>query len=509
MMRTRKEQENIDAFRLRCTNYLDALGIAALRSYGRFVGVARATTLKKKDLIDAIIDIFTGDLPPVERSKRGAPVRDDRVDSRVIQEINAYQYLYLSQVPGALYSKEKDEVYADMNWDTVKDVIKQRGAPILEVRGQTDEEKINGEKKVFCGQLQTIGEVSLLLPLNCIDSEEKVVLSVDFIRSYGLMEGDIVTCYARRGKTVFIATEILTINGAVASEFCRNRFDSANVCYPHHRIRVYNKNKYNSTENKFIDWLVPFGKGQRGLIVSAPKSGKTRLLYKIVDASKACNKNLQVLVLLIDQAPEIIGEFRKITDKNDLLYTTYEDDPERQIFVAEYLLKRAKRQVESGKDVLLIVDSFNALARAYNETEQSSGGKVLAGGVESKTIHFLKKYLGSARCLEKEGSLTILGGVSLNTGNPADELIASELSTSSNLEIRLNDNLAYKRIFPALDLTKVQVKQAERLFNLQEEELDRYLREVYLIKNSPVTLLQTISEADGYEKFYKEISSTK
>ena len=346
-----------------------------------------------------------------------------------------------------------------------------------------------------------------MLPLDCTDAEDKIIISIEFIKEYRLAEGDVITCYAKRGNNFHVATTILTINGVIAESFRRVNVETADVCYPTQRLRLYDKENFNATEYKFTDWLIPFGKGQRGLIVSAPKSGKSQLLLRLARAAQTLNENLETYVLLVDQSPEIIGAYRKIFSGEQLLYTTYEEDPERQVFVAEYLLKRAKCQMESGKDVLLIVDSFNALARAFNETEASMGGKLLSGGLESKTIHFLKKYFGCARCLEKGGSLTILASISISTGNPADDLILSELSPISNLEVRLNDEMARRRIFPALDLNLVQAREEEELFSAQEKKFDKLLRKEYLTRHTPEVLLDVLEESESFEYFRARIVS--
>ncbi|MBQ5930462.1 MAG: hypothetical protein IIX02_06700, partial [Clostridia bacterium] len=212
---------------------------------------------------------------------------------------------------------------------------------------------------------------------------------------------------------------------------------------------------------KYMDWVVPFGRGNRGLVIAPPKTGKTMFLEKISAGAATLNDDVTTLVLLVDQSPETVTQFRKVLSKDCLVYSTYEDEPERQLFVADCILKRAKRLAECGKDVLLIIDSLSALAHAYNETEESSGGKVLPCGLESKTVHFIKKYLGSARCLELGGSLTILGSVSNMTGNTVDDVIAAELSSICNLEIRLKEELAVRRIFPAVGTNSVYVKYGE------------------------------------------------
>ena len=508
-MRSFVDEKNIKLFALQCREYMDKIALSELRAYGRLVGVSRATAMKKDELIEDIIRIFIGELQPIERSRRGAPVKNDYVDAKLVETINAYRYAYLMDVKDAPLVIDESGNPEPIDWETMLRESKKRENGKLVVDDVIGEEEMDkGNRRTYVGQLQTLNSVSLLLPLDCTDTEEKIIISVEFIKEYRLAEGDVITCYAKRGRNLRVATTILTINGISAEEFRRVNVENAEVCYPTQRLRVYDKELFRAPEHKFIDWLVPFGKGQRGLIVSAPKSGKTQLLLDIAQAAKVLNQNLETYVLLADQSPETVSAFRKSFTPDQLLYTTYEDDAERQVFVADYLLKRAKSQMESGKDVLLIVDSFNALARAFNETEESSGGKVLVGGMESKTIHYLKKYFGCARCLEKGGSLTILASVSVSTGNPADDLIYSELSSICNLEVRLNDEMARRRVFPALDLSYVQARQ-EDFFSQAEKEFDKLIRKEYLAKHSSEDLLDVLEESESREYFRARITAEK
>lgn len=508
-MRTSVDEKNIKLFSLQCRDFLDRFGISELRAYGRSVGVSRATAKKKEDLIDDIIRIFIGELQPIERSRLGAPIKNDYVNLRIVETVNAYRYAYLTDVQDAPLVLDQEGSPEPIDWATMLRESQRKEHSTLEAGDCLDEEMEGGKRKVYLGQLQTLNSVSLLLPLDCTDTEEKIIISVEFIKEYRLAEGDVITCYAKRGNNFHVATTILTINGIVAEKFHRVNMETAEVCYPSQRLRLYDKEMFNGTEFKFADWLIPFAKGQRALIASSPKSGKTQLLLRIAQAAQALNEGLETYVLLVDQSPEVIGAYRKVLQNIQLLYTTYEDDAERQVFVADYLLKRAKCQMESGKDVLLIIDSFNALARAFNETEASTGGKVLTCGLESKTVHYLKKYFGCARCLEKGGSLTILASVACSTGNPADDVIYSELSTISNLEVRLNDEMARRRIFPALDLHLVQSGQQEELLSQQERAFDKFLRNEYLVHHTPDALLEVLEDSESREYFRARITSAK
>ena len=219
------------------------------------------------------------------------------------------------------------------------------------------------------------------------------------------------------------------------------------------------------------------------------------MLQELARAALHLNEELSVLVLLVEQSPECVAEYRKIVKKGNLVYSTYDDDVDRQVFVAEFILKRAKRLVECGKDVLLFVDSLNGLAHAYNDTEDSIGGKVLPCGLESKTVRYIKKYFGSARRMEKGGSLTIVGAISTQTGNPADEYLAAELSPQASVEIHLDDELVKRRIFPAINLLKINTKENERMQSDDERYADYLLRNEYLQAKGSESLLRVLANS--------------
>jgi transcription termination factor Rho len=480
-------------------SYLDTLGIAALRAYGRHVGVSRATAKRKNEIIDDIIAIFCGTLQPIERSKRGAPIRDDTFDSIILETMNALRYAHLLHVEGALpFDTQKDT----LDWGIALKEARKRPS-VWEVQ---DSASAEDGKKIRVGQLEVLNGVFVLLPLDCMASKEQILLSAEFIQEFSLQEGDVISCYARKSRDMYVVTCIVQINGIDAENFKRSRFDAMEVCYPFKTLCVYDEKKYNKIEHKFTQWLTPFGMGMRGLVISSPKAGKTQYLLSIAQAVKDLNPSLETYVLLVDQAPETVSAFRKIVGQDRLLYTTYEDDSDRQIFVANFLLKRAKCQVESGKDVVVFIDSFNALARAYNDTEESTGGKTLANGLESKTVHYIKKYLGAARQTDGGGSLTILGSVSIATGNPADETISAELSSIANLEIRLSDSMAYKRIFPALDVAFVQCKQTENLPSANGMRLSEELRKNYLSAFGAEKVLSVLEQSNKAEEVWNKIT---
>ncbi|MBQ8659132.1 MAG: hypothetical protein IJ506_08345 [Clostridia bacterium] len=480
----------INEFRFAVKEYLNSVRILELRSYGRFIGVQNPTEKKKGELLDDILSILIGEAYPVEPSKRGAPVKNDFVDPNIIDKIEELKKTYL---PDGIREEESFFTFEP----------KEKSMLVVNDPNGTSLENLKN-KEIYSGQIATVDGVSRLVPLNGELDYRKIVVSVELIRKNDLREGDIVTCYADSRPPCLYATEILSRNGYASDSRPRKKFDETAVAYPSDKLRFILETD-DSIASKYFEWLLPIGKGRRGLLLSPPKAGKTFLLKRLVESAQTANPNLTVYALLLDQAPETVGEFRKILPADHILYTTYEDLAEKHIFTADFLLNRAKRQAEDEKDVLIVVDSLTALMRAYNETDLSSGGKTYACGLESKTLHYIKKYLGSARNFEKGGSLTILGAVSVQTGNPADDFAAAELLSVANLRISLSGELAAKRIFPSFDFLSSNTEQPERLLSDAERECEYLLRNGYFQKKSFVDFLLLLKACQNAEELREKM----
>lgn len=498
-------------FKLATKHYLSSLDIGSLRSYGRNVGVFNPTTKKKAELVEDIVGVLSGEIPPVQRSNLGAPVKSAYVDPKIEEEIAGLQRLYLEEKP--VYEDPWKEFMGIVEEEPIKQRLKNfkdgpQNVLVLEDPEADEIRAYEKKRELRRGQLETLNGVSVLLPLDYrTDNYDKIVMPIVLINKYDLREGDIVGCYAIKQNASWVATEILTVNDLLYDSFTRFRFDEEEASCSSRRIKLYEKNRFTSATVKYFDWLIPLGHGQRGCVLGAPKTGKTSTLLNVVQSAASLNEGVITLVLLIDQPPETVSTYRKVTQTGELVFTTYEDDPERQVFAAEFLLRRAKRIVECGLNVLLVIDSFTALARAYNDTDASAGGKVLAGGLESKTLQYLKKYFGSARYFGRKGSLTILGSVSTDTGNPMDDIIGAEMAAMSNLEIRLSEETAAKHIYPAIDLTGTSVKQSDLLQSEEEVELDFAIRNEFLPKYDIQELNAVLGQSDDYYTFKKNVLS--
>lgn len=503
--------QTLQEFKYSCRIYLSALSIGQLRSYGRNIGVAKSTTMRKDLLIEEIISVLSGETEAIERSKKGAPVKNEYVEPEIPQTIENFKIKYLSGV------KVDEPIYTQKDTPTDADDYAERMATfrkenkfVLEVSDPLIEEY--GEEFIkngmYRGQLVTLNSVPMLLEMDCTEKDPKIIVPVELIRQNDLREGDVIVCLAQKSNTALIAKIVLTVNGVPAKQLQRMHFEKFDACYPSGRIALFEEGKTYSLTSKYLHWLLPIGRGQRGCVVASPKAGKTMLLYEIAENAKELNNDLEVLVLLIDQSPENVTKFRKIVSPDNLVYTTYEDNPERQVFVANFLLERAKRLAESRKDVLFIVDSLSDLAHAFNNTHDSEGGKTLSCGLELKTIQFIKKYFGSARCLIEGGSITMMGALSANTGNPADDVIVNELTAIDNYEIHLDNNMAAKRIYPAIDYMRSRVKQDDSLFAEEENKINALVGN-YCAANGDEALLNVVRNAKNHKRFLQELQIQK
>ena len=483
--------------------YLFTVTTSPLRNYARMVGVAAPTEKLKDDLIDEILAIKCGELSPAPPSNRGKPVLHGRVDPTIIEEMEKLCLLYLGdkeEKNAEIFPSEMPPINLQAEWEKLQ---KNPFTLCLEDSTRSSSEK-EVQKEMCMGQLQTLNSVPMLLPLNCIANGEKTIISVDLIREYKLREGDVISCFVAKSHNVNVVNHITSVNGVHPRSLERFSFDEGVACEPQEKISLMGR-EASSTTLKFFEWLAPLFHGQRACIFSEPKAGKTRIIFELAKAIHSWNRDTEVFALLIDESPEAVEQFRKIIPEGNFVYTTYEDEPERQVFVADYILKRAKRYAEGGKKVILLVDSLTALAKAYNETEDSAGAKTLAHGLESKTLHYIKKYFGSARCFEKGGALTIIATSSCATGNPVDDMISSEISSLANFETTLNGELVMKRSFPALDLQKTYRKTTGQIQSLEEQEIEEFVRSEYLFTHNAELLLRVLRGSDTFLEFEKNI----
>lgn len=472
-------------FRYACTQYLSTLSLMTLRPYGREVGVAQPTEKKKGELIEEIVGILTGEITPVARATKGAPVKDDFVDPKIAQKIEEFRKEFLPSAPRI------SERPINRNENVV--VFRDGDAPEIE------------EDRIYYGQLEAFNSVPCLMPLDGELCSETIFIEVEEIHRNNLREGDVVGATLFRNNGSLICGDIQTINGVKCGDVRRFMFECEASVYPNERLR-FNENPALTPERKYLDWLLPISVGQRCLIASPPKAGKSKFLLNLLkNLLGKEDEQCEVFALLIDQSPELISSYCELLPENNLIVTTYEAEEVEHVFMAEFMLKRMKRFAEMGRNVVLIVDSLTRIARAYNDTDFSLGGKCLPCGLESKTLHYIKKFFGAARKFAKNGSLTMVASVSYGTGDEIDDVIYSELSSVAGGEIRLCDELALKRQFPAVDLLRSHFEQSQEMIDERQIECDRLLRQKALQQLSVGEVHEMIVSSASIEELCQKL----
>jgi transcription termination factor Rho len=306
---------------------------------------------------------------------------------------------------------------------------------------------------------------------NYLPGPDDIYISPSQIKKFALRKGDTVGGYVRppqsQSERYFALLQVKSINGQENLEGIRDRvlFDNLTPLYPNEKIVLETRKEEVST--RIIDMLVPIGKGQRVLVNAAPRSGKTVLLQKIANAITENNPGIVLMVLLIDERPEEVTDMQRSV-KGEVISSTFDEPSDRHIQVAEMVIEKAKRMVENGKDVVVLLDSITRLARAYN-TAMPSSGRVLSGGLDSNALQRPKRFFGAARNIEEGGSLTIIGTALVETGSRMDDVIFEEFKGTGNCEIYLDRKLADRRIFPAIDLLRSGTRKEELLLNEDEK----------------------------------------
>jgi len=306
---------------------------------------------------------------------------------------------------------------------------------------------------------------------NYLASPDDIYVSPSQIKLFGLKTGDSVKGQIRppkEGEKYFALLRVESVNGKTTDEI-RDRvpFEYLTPLFPNERMNLQTKSGRYST--RILDLFSPIGKGQRGMIVSQPKSGKTVLLKEIANAIAENHPEVYLMILLIDERPEEVTDMARSV-KAEVVASTFDEQAERHVKVASIVLEKAKRMVESGHDVVILLDSITRLARAYNTTVPSSG-KILSGGVDANALHKPKRFFGAARNVENGGSLTIIATALIETGSKMDEVIFEEFKGTGNMELQLDRKLANKRIYPAIDVPASGTRREDLL--MEKEELSR------------------------------------
>jgi len=328
---------------------------------------------------------------------------------------------------------------------------------------------------------------------------DDIYVSPSQIRRFSLRTGDTVSGQIRPPKDSERYFALLKVEAVNFEDPEKSRdkilFDNLTPLYPDHRVMLEREPKNYCV--RIMDLLTPIGFGQRGLIVSAPRTGKTMLLQDIANSINANHKDIVLIVLLIDERPEEVTDMERSVDA-EVISSTFDEPPQRHVQVAEMVLEKAKRLVEHQRDVIILLDSITRLARAYNTVVPPSG-KILSGGVDSNALHRPKRFFGAARNIEEGGSLTIIATALIDTGSRMDEVIFEEFKGTGNLELQLDRKLSDKRIFPALDINRSGTRKEELL--LEPEVLNR----IWILRK----LLAALNPVDSMEFLLEKMKGTE
>ena len=350
---------------------------------------------------------------------------------------------------------------------------------------------------------------------NYLPGEHDIYVAPAQIRRFGLKTGDIITgnTKIKSEKEKFSALLYLTaINGLHPAEAAkRKNFEDMTPIFPNERI--YLERKGGSVAMRIVDEISPIGKGQRGMIVSQPKAGKTTLLKDIAKSITINNPEMHLIILLIDERPEEVTDIKEAIEgpNVEVIYSTFDELPEHHKRVSEMVIERAKRLVEHGKDVAILLDSITRLARAYNLTVPPSG-RTLSGGLDPAALHMPKRFFGAARNMREGGSLTILATALVDTGSKMDDVVYEEFKGTGNMELVLDRKLSEKRVFPAIDIMRSGTRREDLLFKPQEQEAMDIMRKAFnglKAEEAVDNILNMFAHTKTNEEFVQTVKKTR
>lgn len=377
---------------------------------------------------------------------------------------------------------------------------------------KTEQSSFDDRKSEITGVLEVLPDgFGFLRSENYLSGTSDIYVSPVQIRRFNLKTGDLICGISRlpnEGERFGAIIYVKTVNGDLPEKSIKRKsFDSLIPVYPSERLTLEtNPNDY---AVRLIDLISPIGKGQRGIIVAAPKTGKTTLLKNIANSITANHSDVKLIVLLIDERPEEVTDMKR-SIKGDVIYSTFDELPEHHIKVAEMTLERAERLVEHGKDVVILLDSLTRLSRAYNLTIPSTG-RTLSGGLDPGALHKPKKFFGAARNIENGGSLTILATALVETGSRMDDVIFEEFKGTGNMEVHLDRKMSERRIFPAIDIYKSGTRKEELLLSKKEREAVWAIRRSLLKDQTEATekLLSILIKTKTNDEFIDLITKQK
>ena len=488
-----------------------------LQEIAKKIGVKRIAGLKKLDLIYQIVDFIASkpeeETTPAPKNKKVDTAEKPSSEKKITLKVLPVQKSKPKNKPdhsGGKKPHQKNEGQGNQNQHKRNGNQNNNPNQKNNSGGNRPEKDHNRDNRSryrqpdfeFDGIVETEGVLEMMSEgygflrssdYNYLSSPDDVYVSQSQIRLFGLKTGDTVLGSVRppkEGEKYFPLIKVDKING-LDPKVVRDRvsFEHLTPLFPQEKFNL--AEKQNTISTRIMDLFCPIGKGQRGMIVSQPKTGKTMLLKDIANAIAANHPEVYQLILLIDERPEEVTDMQRNVD-GEVVASTFDEPAERHVKVANIVLEKAKRLVECGHDVVILLDSITRLARAYN-TVQPASGKILSGGVDANALHKPKRFFGAARNIEKGGSLSIIATALTETGSKMDEVIFEEFKGTGNMELQLDRRIANRRIFPAIDLVSSSTRRDDLL--LDENTIKRmWIMRKYLADMNPVEAMEFIND---------------
>lgn len=430
---------------------LETLSLATLKDIAKSKGIKNVSTMKKSEIIDAILE--------------SENIKEEKAEAKITEKT-----VGKSHEKAEIREREHTGEAASTDKVSEQQAHYQENAAVVE------------ENLVANGILEVLPDgFGFIRCENFLPGENDVYVSPAQIRKQNLKTGDIIVGQKKpktQSEKFNALLYIDTINGYDAQKALeRPAFEKLTPIFPEERIHLNVGTGKTSVAMRIVDLLSPIGKGQRGMIVSQPKAGKTTLLKQIAKSITRNNPEMHMIILLIDERPEEVTDIKEsiVSDNVEVIYSTFDELPERHKRVSEMVIERAKRLVEYGRDVIILLDSITRLARAYNLTVQPSG-RTLSGGLDPAALHMPKRFFGAARNIREGGSLTILATALVETGSRMDDVVFEEFKGTGNMELVLDRKLSEKRIFPAIDIAKSSTRRDDLLLDAEEMEAMEIIR---------------------------------
>ena len=497
---------------------LEAKDRDELMTIASTLGGKPGSRAKKADVIEMILELIADSEPAAPKPRRGRPPKAAVVEDAPVEEaVFEFEEDEISSevddaVAGTQSATDDDEVVAaegasrpQAGNDSDGEFDGEGGARRRRRRGRDrggersetrTDEPWSGDPVEVSGVLDLRDEgYGFIRVSGYLPTREDVYVSVKQTRQFSLRRGDVITGTSRpaaRNEKNPALLRIDTVNdGTPDAARDRRRFDDLTPLFPDERLTLSSRDEPYNMTSRIIDLLSPIGKGQRGLIVAPPKAGKTTVMKQIAKSISENNPDVHLMVLLVDERPEEVTDMRRSVD-GEVIASTFDRPAEEHTSVAELVLERAKRLVEDGRDVVVILDGITRLARAYNLAAPTTG-RVMSGGIDTGALYPPKKFFGAARNLEEGGSLTIIASALVETGSKMDDVIFEEFKGTGNMELRLDRRLAERRLYPAIDVDASSTRHEELLYEPKQ------LKEVHKLRRVLAGLADGGSSAPGLE----------